>query len=145
VGRLDLLPQLYTDIWIPDLVLAEYQAKMAAGAPDLSNVPWLTVQPVAPDPSLRAHRTLGAGEAAVITLAQISNARLVILDDKRARQAARQRGLSVVGTLGVILAAKQIGVLPAVKPALDTMITQGRRISPALRAQVLRAAGEDTS
>jgi uncharacterized protein len=144
VGHLNLLPQLYTDIWIPDLVLSEYRAKMAAGDPDLSVIPWLMVQPVVPDPSLRALRTLGVGEAAVITLAQMSNARLAILDDKRARQVARQRGLTVVGTLGVLLAAKQIGVLPAIKPALDAMIGQGRRISPALRDQVLRAAGEDT-
>jgi len=77
VGCLDLLPQLYSDIWIPDLVLSEYRANMAAGDPDLSIIPWLMVQPVAPDPSLRALRTLGVGAAAVITLAQASNARLV--------------------------------------------------------------------
>ncbi len=77
VGCLDLLPQLYSDIWIPDLVLSEYRANMAAGDPDLRIIPWLMVQPVAPDPSLRALRTLGVGAAAVITLAQASNARLV--------------------------------------------------------------------
>jgi hypothetical protein len=53
VGYLDLLPQLYTGIWISDLVLAEYQAKIVLGAPDLGSTTWLTVQPVTPDPSFR--------------------------------------------------------------------------------------------
>jgi uncharacterized protein len=56
---------------------------------------------------------------------------------------ALQRGLPVVGTLGVLLAAKQTGLLPAIQPIIDAMLAQGRRISPALRAQVLSAAGED--
>jgi predicted nucleic acid-binding protein len=144
VGHLALLPQLYTDIWIPDVVLVEYRAKMAASDPDPGSVPWLTVQSVAPDPSLYAIRALGAGEAAVITLAQTSDAQLVLLDDKSARRVARQRGLTVVGTLGVLLATRQIGLLPALQPLLDAMIAQRRRISPTLRARVLRAAGEDT-
>jgi predicted nucleic acid-binding protein len=144
VGSLDLLPQLYTDIWIPDLVLAEYQAKMLVGDPDLGSAAWLTVHPVTPDPSLSASRALGSGESAVITLAQTSNAQLVILDDKSARYVARQRGLAVVGTLGVLLAAKQTGLIPAIQPLIDAMLAQGRRISPVLRAQVLQAAGEAT-
>jgi hypothetical protein len=144
VGHFDLLSQLYTDIWIPDLVLAEYQAKIAAGDPDLDSLPWLSVRSVTPDPTLRQLRALGIGEAAVITLAQTNNARLVILDDKSARHIAQQRDLAVVGTLGVLLAAKQIGLLPAIQPVIDAMLAQGRHISPALRAQALRAAGEAT-
>ncbi len=143
VGYLDLLRQLYTELWIPELVLAEYEAKRGADEPDLSAIPWIAVQPIAPASSLQALGTLGAGEAAAITLAQASNARLVILDDKRARRIARQVGLIVVGTLGVLLAAKQLDLLPAIKPALDALIAQERRISPWLYDEALRAAGED--
>ena len=39
VGQLELLPQLYTGIWIPDLVLAEYQAKRAASEPTCTASP----------------------------------------------------------------------------------------------------------
>lgn len=142
IGQLAILPQLYGNIWIPELVLAEYQAKRSAGDPDLLSLPWLTVQPVAVDPALRALRSLGAGEAAVIALAQTHQAQLVILDDKRARQVAHQRGLPVAGTLGVLLAVKRLNLLPAIQPLIDDMVAQGRRISPALRDHILREAGE---
>ena len=79
----------------------------------------------------------------MIALAQTNHAQLVILDDKRARHIAHQRGLPVVGTLGVLLAAKQTGLLPAIQPLIDAMLAQGRRISPALRTHVLGEAGED--
>lgn len=51
----------------------------------------------------------------------------------------------MVGTLTVLLRAKQQGLLPAVEPVIATMLAQGRRISPALRAHALRLAGEDGS
>jgi len=143
VGQLELLRQLYTEVWIPALVLAEYQAKRGADEPDLRGVPWIAVRPMEPASSLQALGTLGAGEAAAITLAQASAAQLVILDDKRARRTARQLRLPVVGTLGVLLAAKQLDLLPAIRPVLDALIAQGRRISPALYDEALRAAGED--
>jgi predicted nucleic acid-binding protein len=127
---------------IPDLVRDEYRVKMTVGDPDLVDIPWLTIKPTRPDTALHAYRALGGGEAAAITLAQSHQARLLILDDKYARDVARRLGLPVVGTLGVLLAAKQIGALAAIQPVLDALIAQGRRISPKLRTEVLRAAGE---
>jgi len=143
VGLLDLLPRLYHTIWIADTVQVEYATKAAATDPDLTTLPWLMVQPVTIDPTLAAIPRLGSGEAATITLAQTSQARLVILDDRRARRIAGERGLAVVGTLGILLAAKQTRLIPAVRPVIDTMISQGRHISDTLRAQVLQAAGEE--
>ncbi|RRR75837.1 MAG: DUF3368 domain-containing protein [Candidatus Viridilinea halotolerans] len=116
--------------------------KMAPGDPDLAAVPWISIKPVHPDVLLQTYRALGGGEAAAITLAQSSQARLLILDDKYARDAACRLGLTIVGTLGVLLAAKQIGLLSAIQPVMDIMIGQGRRIGPTLRAEVLRVAGE---
>ena len=142
VGQLDLLRQLYTEVWVPDLVINEYRAKLAVGDPDLGAVSWLAIKPVSPDPVLQAYRALGDGEAAAITLAQSHQARLLLLDDKYARQIARRLGLTVVGTLGVLLAAKQSGYLAAIKPLLDMMIAQGRRMSPSLQMDLLRLAGE---
>jgi uncharacterized protein len=146
IGCLELLPQLYDTIWIPDIVLAEYQAKIAPDDPDLRAASWLAIQTIAttllPDDGLQM---LGPGEAATIRLAQTSNAQLIILDDKSARNAARDRGLVVVGTLGVLLAAKQLGLLPSIREKLQALMAQGRRISPALRDQALRAAGEEAT
>lgn len=129
VGHLDLLQQLYTKIWIPELVLAEYMAKAIASDPNLGNLPWLQVRASAPNPTLQITTSLGAGEMAALSLAQASNAQLVILDDKRARRVADQLGITVTGTLGVLLAAKQVGLLASLQPVLDRLIAQGRRIT----------------
>lgn len=142
VGLLELLPQLYGEVWIPDTVRAEYQVKAATGDPDFATLPWLRVQPGSTEPSLQALSGLGAGEATAIALAQTSTARLLILDDKAGRRIAAQLNLPIVGTLGVLLAAKQIGLLPQVRPVLTAMVAQGRRISPRLHEDVLWLAGE---
>lgn len=96
---------------------------------------WTPVDPALPS-------RLGPGEAAALSLAMAQNARAVLLDEAYGRRIARQHGLPVVGTLSVLLAAKQAGLLPAVRPVLGEMVRQGRRISARLQAQVLRAAGE---
>jgi predicted nucleic acid-binding protein len=112
------------------------------GEPELDQLSWVRIVPaVAHDPSLPPG--LGAGEAATIALASMENARAVLLDELLARRVARQRGLPIIGTLGVLLVAKQSGLLVAVRPVVDAMIAQGRHISTTLRAQVLRAAGEE--
>lgn len=142
VGLLELLPRLYGEIWILDAVRAEYGAKAGIGDPNLDTLPWLHVQLGSAAPSLRALPGLGAGEATAIALAQASEARLLVLDDKAARRIAAQRDVPIVGTLGVLLAAKQTGLLPRVRPVLTALVAQGRRISPRLREDVLRLAGE---
>ncbi len=128
VGLLDLLPGLYGTVWIPDAVSAEYGAGKGAGDPDLGLLPWLKVVATVPlDATLPAK--LGAGEAAALSLALAQNASAVLLDEAYGRRIARQRGLPVVGTLSVLLAAKRAGLLPALGPVVDEMIRQGRRIA----------------
>lgn len=85
VALLDLLPQLYGLIVIPAVVQGEYLAGIDPGSPDIRQMPWLSVQVVTIEPALQALAGFGADEAAVISLAQAMHARLVVLDDKRAR------------------------------------------------------------
>jgi predicted nucleic acid-binding protein len=141
VGLLDLLPGIYGGVTIASIVRDEYTAGKTPTDPDLDSLSWLQIVPaVLLNSSLPPQ--LGAGEAATLSLAQTLNARAVLLDEAYGRRLARQMGLPVVGTLGVLLAAKQFGLLAAVRPVIDAMIRQGRHLSPQLRAQVLRAAGE---
>jgi predicted nucleic acid-binding protein len=141
VSQLHLLPALYGAVTISGAVRDEYAAGKAAADPDLDALPWLQIVPaVAIDPSLP--QQLGTGEAATLSLALALQARAVLLDEAYGRRLARARGLPVVGTLGVLLAGKQAGLLGAVNPIIDEMVRQGRHISASLRARVLRAAGE---
>ena len=140
VGLLDLPPQLYGTVHIPRAVAAEYQAKAAASDPRLEQQPWLTiVDSVAVDPALPK---LGAGEAEAISLALLLGARFILLDERKARRVARLAGLTVVGTLALLVRAKERGLIPAIKPIVESMRAQGRYFGDELIARVLSDAGE---
>jgi predicted nucleic acid-binding protein len=86
---------------------------------------------------------LDAGEAEAIALAVEQGADLLLMDERRGRQAATRLKQRVVGVLGVLIEAKRHGNLPAVRPVLDALVSEaGFRISGALYARVLEAAGE---
>lgn len=142
VGHLHLLPALYGAIYIPIAVYQEFQTGRLRhpSTPDLDSQSWVIVQGISSNPAIPP--SLDAGEAEAISLALAIQARLVLLDEKRGRNAARQLGLTVAGSLTVLLEAKIQGLIPLVRPVMDQMIAQGRRIAPDLRQQVLTLAGE---
>lgn len=140
VGLLVLLRSVYGSVFIPRVVATEYQAKAVPSDPDLVQLGWLTiVDAVTIDPSLPK---LGAGEAAAISLARSLPARLILLDERKARRIAVDRGLTVVGTLAVLVRAKRLGIISAVGPVITAMEAQGRYFGDALVQQVLKDAGE---
>jgi len=66
-----------------------------------------------------------------------------LLDERRGREAANQLGLRVIGILGVLLQAKNAGLLRAVGPVLDDLQREaGFWIAEPLRRQVLGLANE---
>lgn len=145
VQALDLLRAMYGCVLIPDAVHREVSADLSrAGATDVLSAEWIEVRQVANlelVASLAAK--LGRGEAEAIALTLEAAADLLILDDRQARRAAENLGLAISGVGGVMVEAKRLGHIAAVKPMLDQMTAAvGFRISPALRALILRAAGE---
>ncbi len=140
VGLLDLLPLLYDKVWAPRIVLDEYQAKAPPTEPDLAQATWLTVvDAVIIDPTLPL---LDVGEAAALSLAQTIRARLILLDERKARRIAARIGLQVAGTLAVLLRVKQQRLIAAIRPYITQMQSQGRRFHPDLIARLLEDAGE---
>lgn len=104
IHQIELLPRLYNRIIIPDRVAEEMQA---IGAPSPLKTwiadppPWLQIQRTPPmnQPDLkRLHR----GEQAAILLALSMGADLLIVDDLAARQAAQNKGLQIIGLLGIL-------------------------------------------
>ena len=59
-----------------------------------------------------------------------------------ARRSAEAAGLTVIGTLGTLLAAKRAGLLESVRPELDALVRTAFFLSPQLYDELLRAAGE---
>lgn len=66
-----------------------------------------------------------------------------LLDDANAKKHAKYLGLSVTGTLGVLIKAKQAGYIESLKPILHQMIEHGIYISNGLVEICLKQVGED--
>lgn len=140
-GRIELLRALYTSVVVPRVVFDEVTVAGAGliGSAEVAAASWMQVVNLAPDASLLGR--LDAGEAAAIPLAEALGA-ILLVDDGEARAVAGERGIPVVGSLGVLLGAKQRGHLDAVRPVLNRMMELGMFVSAGLRARVLTLAGE---
>ena len=126
VGRLELLHAVYTQIMVPDAVFDEITVAGAGepGAREVGQAAWIMRQPVRNTSLVTALRLeLDAGEAEAIALAVENKADLILLDERIGRRAAQRLGLTTIGTLGVLIAAKDRGLLAAVRPVLDALRT----------------------
>jgi predicted nucleic acid-binding protein len=74
---------------------------------------------------LVARANLGAGEAAVIEMALQEGVPRVVIDERRGRRAALAVGLQVTGTLGLLGRAKELGLVPAVRPFVEALQVGG--------------------
>ena len=89
-----------------------------------------------------ASERLGRGEAEAIVLAKELGADPLILDDHQARQAARRQRLPVLGTLGVLVAAKHAGLVSEIRTRLQALIAKGVFIHPRLYREILQHVDE---
>ena len=103
---------------------------------------WLEIQPLRNPLEAVARVTLDDGEAAVIQLALEQGAKRVCIDERRGRQVATAVGLEVVGTLGLLLRAKHLKMIPAVLPYIERLIKGGDWYDRGLIRKVLVAASE---
>jgi predicted nucleic acid-binding protein len=69
----------------------------------------------------------------------------VLLDDAMARQIAQAAGLSIWGTLKVLLEAKAQGLTSSIAPLLPKLQSAGMWMSNDIRHRVLKLAGESES
>ena len=132
IGRLDLLPALLDPMIAPPAVVQEFGSCPV----------WLTKVIPSDRGMIAALRLIvDLGESEAITLAYEKGMRLII-DDLKGRQVAQRLGITVTGTVGIIVKAKQEGIVTAVLPLLDALDACQFRISSTLRAEALRLAGE---
>ncbi len=87
-------------------------------------------------------KDLDPGESEVLSLGLHLRDRVVVLDDGDAHTVVFELGLDVIGTLGLLVAAKRRGIVPLVGPYLDRLPGIRFFAAPALLRGVLRAADE---
>jgi len=129
---------------VPFAVVDEIQAGHVAGVdlPDLSKLDWVVAKQPAAQSALPLITDLGAGESEVLMLALETPGATVILDDMLARRVAESLNLHLTGTLGLLLDAKQAGLVPYVRPLLEQLQACRFRLSAATYQAVLKLANE---
>jgi uncharacterized protein len=145
VEQLQLLRDVFGQVIIPQEVYDELMVGNHPAVLAMQSANWIEVRAVSDRPSLQALQTqtnLDLGECAAILLAEELKADRLIIDEKAARQIAKSRRLPVIGTIAVLLLAKQRDLRPSVKDILDAMIDKGTRISAKLYQQALLIAEE---
>lgn len=143
-GCLELLRVLGRELLVPAAVIEELERKGPGDpvAQSVKNAAWLSLVPTPATPGSVAAWRLGAGESAVLACALQYSGAPVVLDDREGRRCAVAHGISVIGTVGVVVLAKDQGAVPLVAPVLDELIAVGMHVSDALLERALQLAGE---
>ena len=144
IGRLDILQELYHDIYIPDAVYREITAVEDSACVQIKTAgEWIHVEKIRDDTEKKMYKAkLHDGEVEVMILAQERAADLVIIDDNAAKKTAKYLGLTVTGTLGVLIKAKRQGVIKEIYPLINKMRHNGFYMNPKLVDEILIQAKE---
>jgi len=133
-GHLQVLHQVYGAIVTTPEVVAEY---------GLALPEWIMVRsPKDRSMIARFSEQVDQGEATAIALAMEIDGSVLILDDWSARRLAADLSLPHTGTIGVLLKAKALGLIPRIAPVLEDLRKVNFRLSEEVITTALRLAGE---
>jgi predicted nucleic acid-binding protein len=143
-GHFHLLRGMSDRLLVPHAVAAEIARR---GDTDITvrsvhAAAWISVVPDLPVPPAIAAWNLGPGESAILTYAASHPGTIAIIDDLPARRCSGLLGITVRGTLAVVMAAKREGMIPRIKPVVDALLDAGMYLSPSIVVEVLALAGE---
>ena len=134
IGELELLQEIYQEI----VITPEVRDEFGEDLPD-----WILVEAVSDKEKMEIlEMQLDKGESSAIVLALEKKDSLLIIDEKRGRAIAKKMGMKITGILGVIIKAKEQGLIDAVKPLIEKLEIVGFRISEKLKNQILKRVNE---
>ena len=134
IDELDLLKTICDNVFITKTIKQEF-------GKSLPN--WIKVKSPADNHYQKIlEMDLDAGEASAIALSFEFENSILIIDDLKGRKIADRLKLKYAGTFGLILRAKQAGIIRSVRPILDKIEKTNFRFSEALFDTILKEAGE---
>lgn len=143
LGRLDLLRDLFGEVLIPESVRDEF---LAVDTPlrreALANAPWIRAVPLVEPRRALPYSGLDLGEAEVLALAEERSAGLLVIDEKKARRYAERMKFSLTGTLGLLLLAREQGLIESITREIEALQEAGLYMAPSLIARARELAGE---
>ncbi len=134
INRLDLLQKLFGKITITKIIADEFGSKL----PDfiqIENPENITYQKI-------LESFVDAGEASALALALEKKDCLLIIDDNKGRKEAKQLGLTYTGTLGVLIIARQKGLIKTLSEVITEIQKTNFRISVNLINEAKKRCGD---
>ena len=143
INLLDILKDVYQQIIIPQSVYEEL-CEITSQKQLLDQQDWIYVISAENTALVTSLETeLDTGESVSIVLALELQADFLIIDEVKGRLKAESMGIKIVGLLGTLLKAKNLGLIPTIAPVLEKLIIEaGFHINPQLKAHILKLAHE---
>ena len=146
IGKLDLLRKIFSKVYIPEEVFKEVaeRGKKKPGSQVISKAGWIEIKPINEKTQVNFLMAfLEKGEAEVLALAKEINADLILLDEEKARKSAVIAGFEVMGLLGLLIVAKNLGLLKEIRSSIQELKRKRFRISDKILVEALRKVGEE--
>lgn len=146
IQRFDLLQKLFGELYIAQAV---YDEAVVAGREEggakreVSSASWIKAVNIKDRLAVEVLLDeMDLGEAETIVLARELGTDWVLMDEKKGRRKLNELGIKKIGTLGILLKAKQVGLLSAIRPDIEQLRQKGFSISQDVIDSVLRQANE---
>ncbi len=139
VDKLELLEELYENLFVPQAV---YDEVTQVGRPESDKLRQFLQSRVKVVDLNLTKLGLELGELEAITLYKELDADVLLIDDNRAKKYAILNDVKVIGSLGILIKAKENGLIEKVKPLLDGIMKSEVYISDKLIIQVLGICDE---
>jgi predicted nucleic acid-binding protein len=139
---LTLLDALFGNVLIPEVVFSEVTMLDKPQSERLRNYLRGKVRVVDMQRYVYLDAFADAGETQAMLLYKEVSADYLLIDDKRGRKVAKINQIKTVGSLGVLLQAKRMGLIPCVAPLIEQIAASSVFISESLIQTVLELANE---
>lgn len=146
IGHLNLLKSVHGTLIVPNAVYQELvkAGEHKSGVKEIREAEWIIVETVKNSLAVQLlNERIDLGESEAIALAIEKKASLLLIDEAKGRKIAEGQGLVIVGTVGTLLTAKNDGLIPRLKPLLDTLMEDGFRLSKKLYNGLLASVNEE--
>jgi predicted nucleic acid-binding protein len=140
IKKLEILEKLFGDVFIPQAVFNEITKVNKRESPELKEYCQNRIKTISTN--INFNISLGIGESEAIILYKEMEANFFLCDDKKAKKFAKSFNINVIGSLGVLLKAKETGYVTKIKPLVEILKQSNIFIDDKIYRLVLAKAKE---
>lgn len=146
IDKLSLLKELFEEVYIPKAVFDEtvtFGREDSKAKQEVANANWIHIVEVKDRLAVNVLLDeMDLGEVETIILASEINADWVLMDEKKGRRKLTQLNIPKIGTLGILLKAKELKLIKSLKVEIENLQKTGFSISQPIIDQMLELANE---